>query len=142
MVTPGYITIDMVRREVHDEKPEDNTIERDLFFSDADIISAMQRTADYYNAIDPPGVDYVSADCLPLNSGGFMDGICAYLYKMARHKLARNDMSWQTGGTTVELSSTRLKNFAQLQSESMETFVELAVARKRAKNIQMAVGFC
>lgn len=106
-----YLTIEKIRDEIQDRFPDDNTIEQDQFFSDEDILNAMERAAASYNSMSPIGVDVVSASKLPAHSAVFIDAVVSHLYKTAVHKINRNLITWQTGDSTVDIDGARLKAF-------------------------------
>lgn len=130
----------MVRNTVQDRDPGDNTIDCDLFFSDEEILHAMDQCAAAYNAISPLGVDVVHGRALPAGTEVFMDGVCARLYKAGRQKLARNLMNWSTGNTTVELEKSRMEAFSLLQKELEASFKEGAKERKMEMNRSLSWG--
>lgn len=51
MSIPAYLTIEYIREELQDQMPSDNSIDCDLFFSDKDILHAMERAAARYNQL-------------------------------------------------------------------------------------------
>lgn len=106
-----YLTIEKIRNEIQDRFPDDNTIEQDQFFSDEEILHAMERAAASYNSMAPIGVDIVSASKLPAYSSVFIDAVVSHLYKTAIHKISRNLITWQTGDSTIDIDNTRLKAF-------------------------------
>lgn len=110
-----FINIEFIRNEIQDRFPDDNTIEQDQFFSDDDILHAIQRAAADYNSIAPIGVDVISPSRMPANSSIFVDAVVSHLYKTAIHKLSRNLISWQTGDTQVDIDGVRLKTFQQIK---------------------------
>lgn len=130
MAYPGYLTIDLVRAEIQDQDPGDNTIDCDLFFSDENILKAMDRCAAQYNRMAPVGIDVVTPDKLPSNTDVFMNGVLYYLYSSAINKLARNIMTWQTGNTTVDLDGKRMEAFAGLKAYYKSEFEQGAKERK------------
>ena len=138
---PGYLTIEMIRKEVQDETPGDNSIDCDLFFSDEKILQAMDRCAADYNGMSPLGVDIVNPDALPSNTIVFMNGVLYHMYESAINKLARNILAWQTGNTTVDLENTRMKAFEALKQYYKESFVQGAKERKMAINRSMAWSY-
>lgn len=107
-----YLTIEKIRDEIQDRFPDDNTIEQDQFFSDEEILHAMERAAASYNSMAPIGVDIVSPSKLPAYSSVFIDAVVSHLYKTAIHKISRNLITWQTGESTVDIDNTRLKAFS------------------------------
>lgn len=137
MAYPQYITIELIREEVQDRTPADNSIDCDLFFSDEEILHAMDRAAAKYNAMAPLGVDVVDGRKLPANTDVFLDAVLASLYKSATQKLARNIMTWQTGNSTVELEKTRMELFSSLQKQSEAAWKEAGKERKAEINRQL-----
>lgn len=141
MAYPTYITIELVRQELQDRTPGDNTIDCDVFFSDEDILHAMDRAAARYNAMAPLGIDVQDPRHLPANTSVFLDAVLSSLYSAASHKLSRNIMSWQTGDTTVELEKSRLEAFSALKKETEAAWKEAAKERKMEINRQLAWRF-
>ena len=136
----GYITIELVRDELQDRFPGDNSIDCDQFFSDEDILHAMDRAAARYNQL-PPQVEFVSSKALPANTSIFLDAVLANLYNTAIHKLARNIMTWQTGDVRVDLEKTRMEAFKTLKAELDQQWRRDAVDRKAEINRSLAWGF-
>ena len=141
MSYPGYLTIDLVRAELQDQTPGDNSIDCDLFFSDEQILYAMERCAAKYNGMAPIGVDVVHAEHLPSNTDVFMNGVLYYLYSNAINKLSRNIMTWQTGNTTVDLEGTRIKMFSSLKDYYQKEFTQSAKERKMEINRSLCWSF-
>lgn len=141
MAYPTYITIELVRQELQDRTPGDNTIDCDLFFSDEDILHAMDRAAARYNALAPLGIDVVDPRHLPANTSVFLDAVLSCLYGSALHKLSRNLMAWQTGDATVELEKSRMESFSALKKEAEAGWRESAKERKMEINRQLAWRF-
>lgn len=127
-----YLTIEKIREEIQDRFPDDNTIEQDQFFSDEDILHAMERAAASYNSMSPIGVDIVSASKLPANSSVFIDAVVSHLYKTAIHKINRNLITWQTGDSTVDIDGTRLKAF-QTARDILEKEWRLAAKERKVE---------
>lgn len=136
----GYITIDMVREELQDRFPGDNTIDCDQFFSDEEILHAMDRAAARYNQL-PPNVEFVSGRALPANTTIFLDAVLSQLYGSAIHKLSRNLMSWQTGDVQVDLEKTRLNAFQNMKAMLDKQWRADAADRKAEINRNLAWGF-
>lgn len=135
----GYITIDLVREELQDRFPGDNTIDCDQFFSDEEILHAMDRAAARYNQL-PPTVEFVSGRALPANTSIFLDAVLANLYGSAIHKLSRNLMSWQTGDVKVDLEKSRIEAFGALKAQLDKQWRTDAVDRKAEINRSLAWG--
>lgn len=141
MAHPTYLTIALIRQELQDRTPADNSIDCDLFFTDEDILHAMDRAAAKYNALAPVGIDVQNAKRLPANTSVFLDAVLSCLYSSAIHKLSRNLMTWQTGDSTVDLEKTRLEVFTALKKETEQAWKEAAKDRKMEINRQLAWGF-
>jgi hypothetical protein len=141
MAHPTYLTIALIRQELQDRTPADNSIDCDLFFTDEDILHAMDRAAAKYNALAPVGIDRQNAKRLPANTSVFLDAVLSCLYSSAIHKLSRNLMTWQTGDATVDLEKTRLEVFTALKKETEQAWKEAAKDRKMEINRQLAWGF-
>lgn len=127
-----YLTIEKIRNEIQDRFPDDNIIEQDQFFSDEDILHAMERAAASYNSMSPIGVDVVSVSKLPANSSVFIDAVVSHLYKTAIHKINRNLITWQTGDSTVDIDGTRLKAF-QAARDILEKEWRLAAKERKVE---------
>ena len=125
-----YLTIEKIRNEIQDRFPDDNTIEQDQFFSDEEILHAMERAAASYNSMAPIGVDVVSPSKLPAQSSVFIDAVVSHLYKTAIHKISRNLITWQTGDSTVDIDNTRLKAF-QTARDILEKEWRLAAKERK-----------
>lgn len=141
MAYPGYLTIELIRAELQDQTPGDNSIDCDLFFSDEQILHAMDRCAAKYNGMAPLDVDVVHPEHLPANTDVFMNGVLYYLYSSAINKLSRNVMTWQTGNTTVDLEGTRIKLFSSLKDYYEKEFIQSAKDRKMEINRSMGWGY-
>lgn len=141
MAYPSYITIELVRQELQDRTPADNSIDCDLFFTDEDILHAMDRAAARYNALAPIGIDRQDPRHMPANTSVFLDATLACLYSAAIHKLSRNLMQWSTGDSSVDLEKTRLSAFSALKKETEAAWKEAAKDRKMEINRQLAWGF-
>lgn len=136
----AYLTIQDIREELQDRTPGDNTIDCDLAFSDDEIRHAMKRAAAAYNSVPPLGIDRISWNCLPADTTVFMEAVISQLYKAQIHRLARNQMQWQTGDTTVNFESTRMQSYQQLQQQADQAWKEAARERKMAINRAIVWG--
>lgn len=141
MSTPAYLTIEYIREELQDQMPSDNSIDCDLFFSDKDILHAMERAAARYNQLPPVGIDPVSPSTLPASSGIFLDAVLAQLYGSAIHKLNRNQVQWSTGEVTVDLEGKRLQAFEQAKAALDKQWREDARDRKAEINRSLCWGY-
>ena len=140
MPSPRYLTIQYIREELQDRTPGDNSIDCDLAFSDEEIMHAMERAAQAYNSMAPIGIDVVAPNALLTSVGLFLDCVLSKLYGSAIHKLARNQMQWQTGDVTVELEKTRMTAYQQLQQLLEKEWREAARERKMEINRSLVWG--
>lgn len=140
-MTDKYINIAFVRREIQDRFPDDNTIEQDQFFTDEDILHAMERAAADYNSMSPIGVDIVSPTKMTTKSTVFIDAVVSHLYKTAIHKISRNLISWQTGESTVDIDGTRMKAFQALRDILEKEWRIAAKERKVEINRMQAYAY-
>ena len=136
-----FLTIDIVREEIKDRFPSDNEIEQDRFFSDKDILHAMQSAANMYNDLSPIGVDIVHPQHLPADSNVFIDAVVISLYKSAIYKLTRNLIDWKTGDVTVDTETVRMKAFQAAKDALYQLWVEEAKQRKIEINRRQAWAF-
>ena len=138
---PNYVTIELVREELQDRVPADNSIDCDQFFSDEEILHAMDRAAAAYNSMSPIGVDVVSGKCLPADTNLFLNAVISKLYGAAIHKLSRNLMQWQAGGVAVDLEKSRMQAFSSIKKQLDEEWRTEAKERKIAINREQAWGY-
>lgn len=136
-----FLTIDRIRKEIQDRFPSDNEIEQDLFFSDEEIMYAMEQAANMYNDISPIGVDVVHPQHMPANTNVFIDAVVVSLYKQAIHKLTRNLITWQTGNTQVDVEKTRLTAFKEAYQATKEIWLQEAKDRKIEINRRQAWAY-
>ena len=136
-----YLTIEKIRNEIQDRFPDDNTIEQDQFFSDEEILHAMERAAASYNSISPIGVDVVSPSKLPTHSSVFIDAVVSHLYKTAIYKISRNLITWQTGDNSVDIDGTRLKSFSTIRDILEKEWRQAAKERKIEINRRQAYAY-
>lgn len=140
MAYPAYVTVALVRDQLQDRSPEDNAIDNDLFWSDEDIIHAMDRAAAAYNAIPPLGVHRVVGHAMPADTNVFLYGTLAQLYEIAINKLSRNIMDWSAGDTKVDLEKPRIEAFSSLRKVYDDMFRTMAVDYKSERNRSLAWG--
>lgn len=137
-----YLTTDYLRKEIQDRFPSDNEIEQDQFFSDDEILHAMQQAANAYNGMAPIGIDRVTALSLPaVGTNAFVDAVVAFLYRQAIHKLRRNLITWNTGDTTVDIEKTRLAAFKEAADEMDKLWRQEAMERKVEINRNQAWAY-
>lgn len=137
-----YLTIAYVRDEMQDRTPADNELEQDLFFTDKEILHAMESAANMYNGLAPLGVDVVSARSLPaMGTNVFIDAVVISLYKQAEHKLARNLVSSLTGDAPMDIEKTRLQAFQVIRKEMEQAWRAEAKDRKITINRNRCWGF-
>ena len=143
-VRDGCLTsIDDVRRFVLDRMLDDNEIDLELFFTDAEIVTARRLAVAFYNEI-PPYVENIALtscneDCLPAPIM-FLNGIAHQLYLAKLQKLQKEDVDYQAGGMTVNIIKKRIAYITSNIKGFKDEFQNLAVSRKTHINYSSAFG--
>ncbi len=136
-------SIEDVRRFVLDRMIDDNEIDLELFFSDAEIITARRLAVATYNEL-PPYVDKIqlnscNQDCLPAPIM-FLNAIAYQLYLSKLQKLHKEDVEYQAGGMTVNIIKKRIAYITGTIKIFKDEFINLATARKTHINYSSAFG--
>ena len=136
-------SVEDVRRFVLDRMIDDNEIDLELFFSDAEIITARRLAVANYNEL-PPYVDKIqltscNQDCLPAPVM-FLNGIAYQLYLSKLQKLHKEDVEYQAGGMTVNIIKKRIAYITGTIKIFKDEFLGLASARKTHINYSSAFG--
>lgn len=139
MSRASYISEQDIRDECMDRFPSDHDLHTDLLFTREDIESAARAVAREYNSMQPQ-VEYVDATRLPGDTGLFLNGVVAVLYRRLRNSKALNEMVYSAGGVTVDTDTTLKNNLDKLSAEYHEKFTSEAKVRKIAKNLRSAYG--
>jgi hypothetical protein len=129
MASNTCITVEDIRLYILDRTIEDNDMDKDLSFSDEEIIAAMERAAREYNSI-PPYVGCVEADALPKNTNMFFDATVQQLYIAELNRMSRNDIDYDAGGVSTNLEAKRIEHLKQLSRDHGERFREAATNLK------------
>jgi hypothetical protein len=129
-----YLTVEDVRRFMFDRTPDDNGLEEDLSFEDADIKDAMCRAAREFNAL-PPFVMEVHPDNLPTDTNIFLYATVEQLSITKAMELGRNDADYSAGGTSVNVTKSRIKHYKELAREMRGMWLEQAAYIKYNRNI-------
>lgn len=127
---PDYIEIDYVRRAIEDTEEDENLREPDgQTFTDAQIITAMERTIDTYAGIHPftRVFDY---DEIPRGTNFFLDGIIAHLYEARLARWKRNAIAATTGGVSTSADQERTALLTQIQQDHYNKFFQRAAQYK------------
>jgi len=139
MASNTYITVDDIRLYILDRSIEDNPLDKDLSFSDEEILAAMERAARAYNGF-PPYVDAVTPDCLPKHDNTFFDAVVQQLYIGEIARISRNDIDYEAGGVSTNLETKRIAHLRRMAAEHGELWRESARQRKVFKNWRDAFG--
>lgn len=129
------ITIEDVRNYIWDRSIEDNQLELDLAFSDAEIVDAMKRAAREYNSI-PPLVGNADPACLDGTTNLFLDAIALHLYISRMSNMQRNDIDYTAGGVTVEMEKRQIDYMKEMIPFHRDRFLAAAEAQKNRINIR------
>lgn len=130
--------VEHIRHFMMDRSIGDNELLMDLAFSDSEIGFAMERMVDHYNGL-PPRCDSLVVYCLPREFFVYA-GVAYHLHLALLMKLMRNDVDYNAGGVTVEVTKRRIDHLKTLLPLLKEEFTELAMLRKRTINVADAYG--
>jgi hypothetical protein len=133
------LTIQNVRDYILDRSVEDNALELDLAFSDAEVRDAFKRAAREYNSI-PPFVGHADPEALPDDTNLFLDATVQQLYISRLSRLQRNDMDYTAGGVTVDLEKRQIAHLKEMVQFHRDRFRETARAVKVSINLRRAYG--
>jgi len=141
MAKKGAIDFEDVRLFVMDRAVEDNAIDLVAnYFSDEEILAAMQRAAQAFNEITPYVYDIEVCDNKLPYKTYLLNGIGYYLYLSKLQKLAKEDLDYNAGGMQVNLIGKRMKHFQTYLQLFKQDFMQGAQAEKVASNYQGAFG--
>jgi hypothetical protein len=115
-----------------DRKPEDNPLEGDLFFTDAEYVEAMEHAGREFNSL-PPFVMSVCPTQLPSDTNIFYEATAEILYKMKLHSLMRNAFEYQGGNVAVDEDNVKIKGLKEL-------VVSVSGWRKAAQDLKTQVN--
>jgi hypothetical protein len=136
-----YVTVDAIRDYLMDRTVDDNEIDFDLTFEDAEIEKAMAHALRDYNSVKPISI---GGNCdpaqLPADTNIFFDGTIAHLYTSLIAKLSRNDVDVVAGGVKVNINAKRIEHLARLRKQHRDDFLEAATARKLTLNLRKCFG--
>lgn len=132
----NQICVQDVRDFIWDRTIDDNPIELDLRFTDAEIQNAMRFAAMRYNETSPY-VDSVDQRNLPYGML-FLTGTAYGLYLMELQKLTGQDVSYQAGSLTTDIYGKRIAHLKEFVKLFKEEFVNMIKERKTSINIEAA----
>lgn len=133
---------DSMRKFLLDRMVDDNSIDLDLFFTDAELDHARFLAVAYWNEIPPyvGGIKLTTCtECLP-HQGIFVHGIAYYAYLSKLQKLQKEDLDYNAGGMQVDLIKRRIAHITGNIKAFKEDFTTLAQAKKVHINYQSAWG--
>jgi hypothetical protein len=139
---PASITEEEVRMFIVDRSIEDNPVDMvDNYYSQEEILAAMDRCAAAYNEIPP----YVGRELKVVNSSlpyklYLLNGITWQLYLAKLAKLTKEDLNYTAGGMKVELIKTRIEHMRESIKGLKEYFMTMAQQEKIAANYRGAFG--
>lgn len=137
MSNSHYITAEDVRNFVLDRSAQDNPIQMDLVFSEAEIDDAMRRSAREFNSIRPYVIT-VYPDKLPGDTNIFLDAIAEQLYISRMSKLMRQDFDYEAGGVGVNQVKTEINHLVSLIKLHSERWRDAAQQIKITRNLSYA----
>ena len=130
------IQLEDVRNYLLDNGTDTNVLGATYYFSDDEIIDAMKRTVDAYNAIPPLSIRMTYGKVY--GNTMLLAGIGYQLCLSKMRALSAKDVDYNSGGTSTNLVSKQLQHLAQMKNEFKQEFMELAMAQKKSINIHKA----
>ena len=134
---------DSVRLFVLDRSVEDNQIDLDLFFTDAEIDNARALAVSHYNDSPPYSHNIQLTDenknSLP-GSSMFLHGIAYFLYLSKLMKLQKEDLDYNAGGMNVDLIKRRIAHIKENLALLKQEFLTLLTNTKVHINYNSAFG--
>lgn len=127
------VHLEDVRYELYDRSAEDNFLLADVEFTDSQICWAVLKTVGTYNETQPVvGTTYSAVD-FPYREQ-WISGTVAELLMMAAKGYARNDLSYQAGGTAIN-DKNKAQQYLQLGATMKKEFQAWAKEVKTAENM-------
>jgi hypothetical protein len=132
------VHIEDLRTAMYDRSAEDNFLLDDVEFTDAQICWALLKTIGLYNEMLPQAGTIYSAVDFPYREK-WIEGSQAELMIMAAKNYARNDLSYQAGGTAIN-DKNKAQMYLQLGMQAREDFKGWAKEVKIAINMMDAIS--
>jgi len=114
------VHIEDIRTQLYDRSAEDNFLLNDVEFTDSQICWAVLKSVNTFNEIQPMASTTYSAVDFP-HREQWIDGTVAELLLMAARNYARNDLSYQAGGTAIN-DKNKLQSYQQLGKQMQEEY--------------------
>ncbi len=134
-----YLTTEDVRDFIRDRMPDDNELDGDLSFTDAEIEQAMRRAAREYNSV-PPFVSSAHWNRLSAHDNMMLYAVAEQLSRSLLANMRRNDFDHTAGGVGVNLVDKRIRHLQQEVAELRSLWEPMARSRKLTINYSLANG--
>lgn len=133
------VQLEDIRLMLLDSKPDDYAVvSDDFFFSDEELMDAMRRADEAYNALPPTSFRtglYGIPDQYTRKIGTCWQACLSKLMYFMRKKV-----DYSAGSTTVNKYQAQISSFQLLVNMFKEEFKELALLQKKQLNIRRAYG--
>jgi len=108
-----------IRQAMRDFSAGANVLLGDMEFSDHEIATALHRTVQEFNEMQPPISTLYDPQGLP-SKEGFLRGTCCKLLEASIFRFARNEMPYNAGGVAYDDMAKMQPYMALLQSAKQE----------------------
>lgn len=130
------IQLEDVRLFMLDNLTSTNVLGTNYYFSNDEIMQAMRRAIDAYNAIPPLCVS-IQRHGVKLNHI-FLNGIAWQLCLSKMMALQRQDVNYNSGGTQIDLVSKQIQHLATMMQNFKQEFEMRVREQKRTVNASNA----
>jgi hypothetical protein len=131
------LSIVEIRTFLRDRVPSDNFLLDDVQFSDSDIAAAITWPVDEWNETPPPVSTYTPAT-FP-HRRHWMIAAAAHLLRTAAYNYARNQLSYNAGGSSVD-DKNKQGVYMQLSKDLEAEWKNWMLAKKIEENVTLAYG--
>lgn len=130
------IQLEDVRLFMLDNLTSTNVLGTNYYFSNDEIMQAMRRAIDAYNAV-PPLCISIQRHGVKLNHI-FLNGIAWQLCLSKMMQLQRQDVNYSSGGTQVDLVAKQIQHLATVMQMFKQEFETRVREQKRSANARNA----
>lgn len=137
IVMASILTEQDIRLFILDRNIADNPVDLDLSFSSEEIANAEKNAVRHFNMMPPVVGRAIGQIPEPLIH---LYGTVYYLYLAKILNLSRNDVDYQAGGMSVDITKRRLANYTAISQQLRSEFEQAAKNYKRTINIHSYIG--
>jgi hypothetical protein len=137
-VMHGPPSLREIRLTIRDNAPSENTLLRDVEFSDVEIGEAILRPVRQWEEMLPPLCTHFTTKTFPFKDN-WITGTQAYLYDMAEAWYRRNYLKTTAGGIQIA-DRDKEKEYLRAAQIKLKEFKDWALLRKTEINAQSFMG--